>query len=64
MEVLVLLKRESVLNANAFIAGLEGHVEEDEYKYLDTPIVFYYNPVMGKKCDDYVGANSTDGVKS
>ena len=54
----------STYSGAGFIANLEGHVEADGYKYLDSPVLVYYNPVTGKKCNDYVEANSNYGVKT
>ena len=54
----------SVFNPGSFIANLEGHVEADGYKYLDSPIVLYYDPTTGQRCNTYVSSNSTNGVKT
>ena len=37
------------------IESLPGDEKDDGYKYLDTPIVVYYDPVTGKTCSSATG---------
>ena len=45
------------------IDSLDLTLKADGYKYFNTGMVVYYNPVTGQKCDDYVSSNSNEGVK-